>query len=160
MLDSTILVVSGDESWLASFWTQTRLLKRPRLVVARSMEEAHDLIDCTGARLVAIDRRADSGSLEQIDQLLWANSILPQPAAVLIIDDGYEADVALTLFQMGVDDYICMSDHGGCLAAVLGHLLGVTTAPTTEAEEPLPAQPRTARRPVRVPSRVITAALA
>jgi hypothetical protein len=160
MIDTTILAVSGDESWLASFWTEASLLKRPRLVVAGSIEEANDLIDCTGARLLAIDCRADSVSLEQIDSLLWANSIVPQPAAVLVIDDGYEPDVALTLFQMGVDEYISMSHHGSRIPAILCHLLGTSLARTTAVDNAMPALPTTARQPVPVRRPLVTAALA
>ena len=65
-------------------------------------------------------------SQEELDQLLWVNSTLAHPAIVLVVDDGYQADLALTLFRMGVDEYISVSDHAARLATVMRHLLAAT----------------------------------
>ena len=103
MVDYTVLAVSEDEAWLASVWSEARQLRRCRLVVTRSTDEAHDLLDCAGTRLLVLDSRASSFTLDEVDRLLWANSTRARPALVLVIDQAYNPDLAVDLFRMGAD---------------------------------------------------------
>src|SRR5271166_5774138 len=126
MIDVTILAVTENPTWLEFFWTALRLVQGSRLVVTGSMEEACDLLDCTEARLIVVDWQDTTVSSDQMDQLLWANSTLARPASVLVVEENYRADRALSLFQMGVDEYIGVSDHSNQLRAILDGLLART----------------------------------
>ena len=127
MIDVTILAVTENPSWLEFFWTELRSVQGTRLVVTGSMEEACDLLSCADARLIVVDWQDATVSSEQMDQLLWANSILAHPATVLVVAESYRRDHALSLFQMGVDDYIGLSEHSDQLRTILDRLLARTT---------------------------------
>ena len=86
MVDLTILAMTEDEGWLASFWSEARRLKKTRVVATRSMDEADDLLDLAGTRLLVLDCRSGSFTLDDLDRLLWANSTRAHPARVLVID--------------------------------------------------------------------------
>ena len=81
MIDVTILAMTENPTWLEFFWTESRSVQGSRLVVTGSMEEACDLLNCTDARLIVVDWQDATVSSEQMDQLLWANSILAHPAS-------------------------------------------------------------------------------
>jgi DNA-binding NarL/FixJ family response regulator len=87
------------------------------------MDEASHLLEMAGARLIVVDWNSEGFDYEQMANLLWANSILACPALVLVVADSYKTDQALTLFRMGVDEYVCPSDHADKIQAVLGQLL-------------------------------------
>ena len=127
MIDITILAVTENPSWLEFFWTKSRSVQGSRLVVTGSMEEACDLLSCADARLIVVDWQDSTVSSDQMDRLLWANSILAHPATVLVVDGSYRTDHALSLFQMGVDEYICVSEHSDQLRTILDRLLARTT---------------------------------
>ena len=158
MVDLTILAMTEDESWLASFWSEARRLRKTRVVATQSMDEAYDLLDCAGTRLLVLDCRSGSFTLDDLDRLLWANSTRAHPARVLVIDQTYRPDVALDLFRMGVDEYVCSSDHGLRLSAIVSHLLGeagdreIEGAPATLALTRSPQPPQHV-----VPARVVAA---
>ena len=61
--------------------------------------------------------------VDELDRLLWANSTRAHPALVLVIDQTYSPEVALDLFRMGVDEYVCSSLHGDRLTAIVSQLL-------------------------------------
>ena len=126
MIDVTILAVTENPSWLEFFWTKSRSVQGSRLVVTGSMEEACDLLICTDARLIVVDWQDSTVSSDQMDQLLWANSILAHPATVLVVAESYRTDLALSLFQMGVDEYIGVSEHSDQLRTILDGLLART----------------------------------
>ena len=72
---------------------------------------------------------------------------------VLVIDQTYSPDVALTLFRMGVDEYLCMSHHGGRLAAIVSQLLtnrGIGRSRSSRHSRRCPDRPRV---PCIVPAR-------
>src|SRR5271166_4902646 len=54
MVDMTVLAMTEDQGWLASFWSAARQLNRSRLVATSSMEEAFELLDCAGTRLLVL----------------------------------------------------------------------------------------------------------
>ena len=86
------------------------------------------------ARLILLNWDSDRADYEQIGNLLWTNSTLASPAMVLVIADEYRAEQAVTLFRMGVDEYVGRSDHAEKLQGVLGQLLtGRETAASTQA---------------------------
>jgi hypothetical protein len=64
--------------------------------------------------------------LEQVDALLWAASRAQQPVALLTLSDAYDPAEALTLFRMGVADYLSLEHHRESLASVITELIGLT----------------------------------
>jgi len=158
MIDVTILAMTEDPSWLEFFWTELHSVQGSRLVVTGSMEEACDLLSCTDARLIVVEWQQATVSSEQMDQLLWANSILAHPAKVLVVEESYRADRALSLFQMGVDEYISVSDHADQLGAILDRLLARTPVPSIPAAQPVSQAPRTVQDPLPAPARWVAAA--
>ncbi len=158
MVDVTILAVTQNPIWLEFFWTESRSVQGSRLVVTGSMEEACDLINCTDARLIVVDWDEATVSSDQMDQLLWANSILTHPAAVLVVEERYRADHALYLFQMGVDEYIGVADHSDQLRAILDRLLTRTPVPSIPSAQPVYQAPRPEQAPLPVPAHWVAAA--
>ena len=158
MTDVTILAVTENPSWLEFFWTKSRSVQGSRLVVTGSMEEACDLIDCTDARLIVVDWQDATVSSDQMDQLLWANSILAHPATVLVVAESYRADRALSLFRMGVDEYIGIADHSDQLRAILDRLLTRAPVPSIRSAQPVSQALRPVQDPLPVPARWVAAA--
>ena len=109
MVDFTILAVTGDIVWLRRMQPDLQALGGTRFVVSGSMEEACDLLDASRARLILLDWNSDGVSCETLDRLLWMNTTLSHPAQVLVVSEPYRADLALTLFQMGVDEYLSLN---------------------------------------------------
>ena len=160
MVDMTILAMTEDQGWLASFWSAAQQLKRSRLVATSSMGEAFDLLDCAGARLLVLDPRAGTFTVEELDRLLWANSTLAQPALVLIIDQTYSPEDALDLFRMGVDEYVCSSLHDAQMTDIVTQLLSESSERDTQAPLALPLFPKSTRTTVAGSARPAAVALA
>jgi DNA-binding NarL/FixJ family response regulator len=157
MIDVTILAMTENENWLEFLWTESRSVQRSRLVVTGSMEEACDLLDCTDARLIVVDWQGATVSNEQMDQLLWANSVLAHPARVLVVEESYQRDHALSLFQMGIDDYIGLSEHSDQLRTILNRLLARTTTHSIRSTQKAKA-PRQVQDPLPHLARWVAAA--
>lgn len=119
----TILIITTDAGLLRTLRPRFKALGGTRLVVASSMEEATDLLEIVDARLIVAHWEWSFSALEQMDRLLWVNSIAPKPVPVMVLADHYQAEEALTLFQMGVDEYISATHHLDGLDGVLETLL-------------------------------------
>ncbi len=158
MIDVTILAVTENPTWLEFFRTESRSVQGSRLVVTGSMEEACDLLSCTYARLIVVDWQDATVFSDQMDQLLWANSILAHPATVLVVEESYRTDHALSLFQMGVDEYISASDHSDQLRAVLDRLLARTSVHSIRSAQPVSQAPRPVQDPLPLPAPWVAAA--
>jgi len=158
MIDVTVLAVTENPSWLEFFWTKSRSVQGSRLVVTGSMEEACDLLSCADARLIVVDWQDSTVSSDQMDHLLWANSILAHPATVLVVAESYRRDHALSLFQMGVDDYIGVSEHSDQLRTILDRLLARTTTHSIRSAQPVSQAPRPVQDPLPLPARWVAAA--
>ena len=123
MVDFTILAVTADVGWLQRLQPDLQALGGTRFVVTASMDEACDLLDTSGARLILLDWGSDGISCETLDRLLWVNTTISHPARVLVVSETYRADLAVTLFQMGVDEYLSSTEHAGQFPQVLLQLL-------------------------------------
>jgi DNA-binding NarL/FixJ family response regulator len=157
MVDFTILAITGHVPWLNDMQPHLQSLGGTRAVVAGTLDEACDLLHTTTPRLILVDWRSDGVSCETIDRLLWANSTLARPARVVVVTDAYRADLAVKLFQMGVDEYVSKAEHAGQFQAILGHLLSreLEAAPVTAAQtspEPVQKKRRGSRVPVASPA--------
>jgi DNA-binding NarL/FixJ family response regulator len=156
MSDFTILAMTADFDWLEPVRHDLQDLGGTRVVVTGSMEEACELLEMASARLILLEWDSDRPDYEQIGNLLWTNSTLASPAMVLVISDDYRAEQALTLFRMGVDEYVCRSVHAEKLPCVLGQMLtGTATAAQAHertlkqdwpVREPLPRSTRWAEK--------------
>ena len=158
MIDVTILALTENPSWLEFFWSEARLVQGTRLVVTGSTEEACDLLRYTGARLIVVDWQDATISSEQMDHLLWANSILAHPATVMVVEESYQKQHALSFFQMGVDDYIGLSEHSDELRMILARLLARTTTPPIRSTQTVSQAPRPVQDPLPQPARWVAAA--
>ncbi len=154
MIDVTILAVTENPNWLEFFWTELRSIQGSRLVVTGSVEEACELLDCTDARLIVVDWQDCTLSSEQIDNLFWANSVLAHPAKVLVVEENYRSEHALSFFQLGVDEYIGVSEHSGQLRTILDGLLEPTTPHLSRGEAAVVSQtPRPVHDTMAQPAR-------
>ena len=161
MVDFTILAITGHVPWLNDLQPHLHSLGGTRVVVAGTLDEACELLDTTTPRLVLVDWITDDVSCETIDRLLWANTTLPRPARVVVVTEAYRADLAVTLFQMGVDEYVSKAEHASQFQAILGHLLSRDLEPAPEAATvaaaqtspvPVPKKRRASRVPVASPA--------
>jgi DNA-binding NarL/FixJ family response regulator len=153
MIGVTILAVTENPSWLEFFWDEARSVQGTRLVVTGSMEEACDLLKHTDARLIVVDWQDTANSSELMDQLLWANSIVAHPATVLVVEETYDRDHASSLFQIGVDDYIGLSEHSDRLRMILAGMLAGTTKPTIRSTQTVLQAPLAVPAPQPSPAR-------
>jgi DNA-binding response OmpR family regulator len=158
MIGVTILAVTDNPSWLEFFWDEARSVQGTRLVVTGSMEEACDLLRQADARLIVVDWQDATVSSEQMDQLLWANSILAHPATVLVVEHSYRGDHASSLFQMGVDDYIGLSEHSDRLRMILARMLARTMTHKIRSSQLVSQAPRPVLDPLPRPARLAVAA--
>ena len=144
--------------WLGHVWAEARSIGRARVVATGSMAEACDLLSCSGARLIALNCSSGAMSQEELDHLLWVNSTLAHPAIVLVVDDEYQADLALTLFRMGVDEYLSipiMRTGWRRSCAICSRRLRPKLG---RVQESTPARPRAARPSLPADSRWLAAA--
>lgn len=123
MQNLTILTITGRSEWLAGMRPVLHAMGRRRLIVADSLAEAARLLEVAQPHLIVVHENGDAFSYEQLDALLWANSVQPRPAPVMVVVNGYSAEQATVLFQMGVDEYICATEHGDRLGAILNALI-------------------------------------
>jgi hypothetical protein len=49
----------------------------------------------------------------------------------MVVVNGYSAEQATVLFQMGVDEYVCAIEHGERLGAILNALINRTAVART-----------------------------
>lgn len=159
MIDDTILVQTDDAFWLGDLWSSLRALGQCRLITSSSLKETLDLLPTANARLVVVQWAEGPLPVEALDALLWANSVTRTPAQVVVIGPEYRADAAITLFQMGVDEYLGMSEHEACLTQAIGRLLGRTTAQPRRVATAAAAMPHREPVPAPIPTRLITAAI-
>jgi DNA-binding NarL/FixJ family response regulator len=151
MRNMTILTITRSPEWLDDMRPSLHATGRSRLVVAGSMEEAGRLLDVAEPELIIVHETSDEISYEQLDHLLWANSITPRPAPVMVVVNSYSAEQATTMFQMGVDEYICSTEHGDRMDSILNSLLPPAT-PVRPAPQPVRAPaPMVARTAYRHP---------
>jgi len=142
MRHTTILTVTNDAGWLAEMRPTLHGMGWGRLVVADSVEEAARLLDAATPRLILVRGDNAEPSPEQLASLLWANSILESPAAVAIVAEEYDAERATAFFQLGVDEYLAMSEHADRAATILLQVALSRPAPRPAAGVPTSATRR------------------
>jgi len=123
MANITVLAFGIEAGWLERLWSGLRELSACRMVVASSVDEAKEILECVGPRVLIIQGDPDAVPDERIDELLWSNSTLAHRAAVVVAAEDYDPGRAVSLFQMGVDDYLGGSEHWDRLPDILDQLL-------------------------------------
>jgi len=123
MQNPTILTITGRSDWLSGMRPVLHEMGRRRLIVAESLREAARLLEVAKPHLIIVHEDGAGFSYGELDALLWANSVQPRPAPVMIVANGYSTEQATVLFQMGVDEYVCEIEHADRLGAILNCLL-------------------------------------
>jgi hypothetical protein len=123
MRTSTILTITRRADWLVGVRSVLHGTGRRRLIVAESMDEAGGLLDVAEPHLIILHDDEPEFSYEQLDRMLWANSVRSRPAPVLVVVNGYCAEQATVLFRMGIDEYVCEVEHGDRLGPIIASLL-------------------------------------
>jgi hypothetical protein len=153
MQNLTILTITGRSDWLTDMRPVLHEMGRRRLIVAESMGEAGRLLEVARPHLIVVHEEGDAFSYEQLDALLWVNSVQPRPAPVMVVVNGYSAEQATVLFQMGVDEYVCAIEHGDRIGAILSSLLDrKQVARTSQLVRAATLTPPVFRLPVAVSS--------
>lgn len=87
-------------------------------------EDLGDVLGDTGHGLM-LYFRMDGEGLNGIDAALWSQTTSHRGAPLVVLSDRYEASEALTLFQMGVTDYLGVREHQDQFARLTTRLLGI-----------------------------------
>jgi hypothetical protein len=93
-----------------------------------------------GDYALAIYCRTRGEHLDEISRVLWLCSAARRPIPLIVVADEYHEGQALTLFRMGVTDYLSRRDHRGRIAWVVARLLGKEL--DIDPAEPFPRPPR------------------
>lgn len=122
MINRPILVIC-DQAGLAELIARD-LGPRSGLSVmnVKGVDLAIDLMDRVEPSLVVF-HLTDRHAREHLDRLLWSFSQSFRPLPVVAIGEHYDEAEALTLFQMGVTDYLSLSDHRDNLPRVIRSLV-------------------------------------
>ena len=138
MMDSTILTVTGDEPFLELLRTQLhdQLPGTTRMIVAGTIDEACSLLPMSHPRLIVVHWSRHGNRLEDLNRLLWANSVLAHQVPVLIIADRYRTDQATTLYRMGISEYMSRTHHTAQFGRILNTYLHPTPASTRSTRGP------------------------
>ena len=152
MVDFTILTVTSDAKLLRTLKHELRALGGSQIIWAETIKEACEWLAIARARLIVMHWNHSESTYEEIDQLLWANTVLARPAPVLVLADQYQTNQALMLFRMGVTEYISRSHHLDDMGRVLRALLERQHTYTPETETPSLPTARPALDPVSTSS--------
>jgi DNA-binding NtrC family response regulator len=136
MSATPILAVSNDDALLGLLRSTVRdqLGQKGRIVVAASVDEAYPLLNTARPTLIVVHLTGDTGRYEQLDQLLWATSVVSRPTPIVVIAERYRIDQATMMYRMGVSEYISRKHHLDQLGDVLRAYLRPVTLQAAEGE--------------------------
>jgi DNA-binding NarL/FixJ family response regulator len=129
-----ILAITSDEklSGLLCSTVRDQLGQTGRIVVTPSVEEACRLLKAARPRLIVFHFTGETGRYEQLDQLLWATSVVTRRTPIVVVADRYRIDQATMMYRMGVSEYVSRKNHLDQLADVLGAYLRPLTLPAAD----------------------------
>jgi two-component system response regulator AtoC len=105
MLESTILVISDDPTFIEPIGEIVQSVERLKMVVVPGVDGAYAYDGWEKVALVLIHQRR-RGSTGEISRLLQMISAAKRAIATLVIGDHYDSEQALTLLRLGVADYL------------------------------------------------------
>jgi DNA-binding NtrC family response regulator len=141
MVDSTILMVTGDNTFLTLLRKQLHDQggNGNHMIVAGTMDEACSLLAEARPRLIVVHWAGQGARYEELDRLLWMTTVLARRVPVLVIADRYRTDQATTLYRMGVKEYISRTHHlrqfGRILSAYLPAPPGSGSQPAVSPDQ-------------------------
>jgi DNA-binding response OmpR family regulator len=140
MSDKAVLLVGRTEDRLEPVKAELRKLRGIDILCADSEHEAALMAGREGIVLIVVLGAA--GDREDTDRLLCASRTAKESPPVLVVTDCYSEAQAITYFQMGVADYLSITDHVDRLSTVAAQLTGLVEP----APDPLPRPREVAQR--------------
>jgi DNA-binding response OmpR family regulator len=121
MFDSTILVVSNDRTLAPMLQKQLaqHKIRGSRMIASTCVDEACDLLQTVQIRVAVLSLDSEHLGYEEVDHILWATSILRTRVPVVVIADRYRVEQAITLYRMGVSEYVSRSHHSDELGVLI-----------------------------------------
>jgi response regulator of citrate/malate metabolism len=159
MVDSIMLTVTTSQDFLSLLRQElhNQVGSGSRMIVAATIEEACALLEMVRPRLVVVDWTGVSGRYDQLDELLWATTVVARRVPVLVIADRYRTDQATMLFRMGVTEYVSRTHHQDQLGQVFSAYLPLlpklaepSAADTAPVDEPAKTRSATRKVPAAV----------
>jgi hypothetical protein len=137
MIDSTSLLITTDRSLVSLIREQLRSQKvaGSRMIVSDSALEACSLLQSVSTRLVVAHLQPERLSYEEVDRILWVQSMSPSRIPLLVVAERYLVEQATTLFRMGVIDYVSRSHHLDQIGALLASYLPRFPASALDSEK-------------------------
>jgi hypothetical protein len=151
-MDKTVLLVGPTSNLLDLNLPEIDLRLMAQPASDGPGDELERAVECGEPRLVVavVDGQDDLGT---VDRVLWACSKARRPAPVVVLDRVYDECKALRFFQMGVSDYLSLSDHHDRIDRVVARLLARERPLVLRVDDETRAE-RSGRSPRRARSRV------
>jgi DNA-binding response OmpR family regulator len=121
MPESTVLVVSRDASMVGRLGREVERINDLRIDATDDVELACVHAERDRVGLIVVHLAGEVG-LSEVARLLWVSSTLKRPVPVLAMSDRYHTDRAVTLFQLGVADYLSRTHHRNRVREVIDTL--------------------------------------
>jgi DNA-binding NarL/FixJ family response regulator len=122
-MGKTVLLLVGPTSNVLDLNVPEIDLQRMALPASEGPgDELEQAVERGNPRLVitVVDGQNDFGT---VDRVLWTCSKARRPVPVVVVDRVYDECKALRYFQMGVSDYLSLSDHHDGIDRVVARLL-------------------------------------
>jgi DNA-binding response OmpR family regulator len=121
MSSNSILTITCDDELLELLSTQLPAsdLGERHLILARTIGEAGSLLAVVRPRLIVLHWSRHRHRYEDLNNLLWARTVLAHRVPIIVITDRYRLDEATKLYRMGVTEYISRTHHQNRFVPIL-----------------------------------------
>jgi len=110
MQDHTILLVSSDASFIEFIREGLPARDECRLHVVETTEEAAHMVGWQSVELIVLHLNLFMED-RPVAHLVWEAAALPRRIPILAVSDGYDPEMALAMFRLGVAEYLSRVDH-------------------------------------------------